>query len=706
VFGIKKEVKDLGLPKEQSKIIINNTYNSELLLDNNYRVVAKEAFKGNADAYTVVDKLASDIARLDYKVFKVSYNKQGEADKEYVNDHPFLELIKKPNNDQGKYEYMYSLVMYFILSGQMFQKRVVSGGEPTRLFVLRPDTMGMLLAKSKQTGWYFEYNGQQTNYKYDEISYIRIPDPIDPYRGFSPLRACAYAIDGNNVTNKWNFSMIKNGARPSGILSTDQTLSDVQIKRLKSLLKGFWSGVFNAGKGQVLDGGMRWNQMSLSSKDMDGIEYHKLNSRKIAQVLQIPNQLLGFPDSATYANYAEANKAYTEGALLNMAQRIVDEWNNWLMPLYGDNIFIEINKDNIEALQENRNELSDRTIKQYDSGIIMRGEARQKLGYSEMEEDSVYKLTTSDVFYNPNTNKFIVPMLGIGDPNADDAKSMDSIINDVKETLLQVELKKKELKATLQTNVIISVLNSLDSEELHEDVKDYYYALIAEEGIRVFTDILEVDQTYSMSERINKYIEEDVLKNCTAIVDETLREKLSLQLLEGSEANETIAELKARIEKVFEEQYFISDVPNHAEVIARTEALSASSIANFDAYTESGVVEELEWLTAIDGRERDWHNTMHGQIVKLGDNFISGQGNKMKYPRQSGLPANEVIQCRCAVRAIVTGQKDKYDTIEKKNELWQSQDDEAMKYVEPMLENYDKAFHKQMDNVLNALDNI
>jgi phage portal protein BeeE len=54
----------------------------------------------------------------------------------------------------------------------------------------------------------------------EEISYLKLPDPTNEFLGFSPLRAAAYNIDGNNASDKWNFSMIKNGARPSGILKT------------------------------------------------------------------------------------------------------------------------------------------------------------------------------------------------------------------------------------------------------------------------------------------------------------------------------------------------------------------------------------------------------------------------------------------------------------------------------------------------------
>ena len=81
MFGIsKKDKKDLGKSPEQSHIIISQTYESQLLLDEMYYTVAKEAFKGNPDGFAVVDKICNAVAKLDYKVCKKFKN--GKIDEE------------------------------------------------------------------------------------------------------------------------------------------------------------------------------------------------------------------------------------------------------------------------------------------------------------------------------------------------------------------------------------------------------------------------------------------------------------------------------------------------------------------------------------------------------------------------------------------------------------------------------------------------
>ena len=693
IFKRKKRIekKDIGRSDEQSKIIIGQEYESEMMLNGNYTTIAKDAFIGNPDGFAVVDRVATAVAKLEYVV----YEENAKGEKEYLPNHPALELLKRPNLERGQFEYVYELVMFMLLSGKMFQKKMCVANVPQKLYACSPHDMGFYLGKNKQLGWVFDYNGEKRYYKKDEISYLKFPHPLNEFDGLSPLQSAAYSIDGNNASDKWNFSMIKNGARPSGILKTSQVLSEPNWKRLVNMLKG-WMGVYNANKGVILDGGLEWQQLSLSQKDMDNYNYTKLNSRKIAQVLGVPVALID-PDAQTYANYKEANKAFHIDRVIPFASRMVDEWNNWLMPAYGENVFLEIDLRKIDALKEDEEKTTDISRKDYDSGIITRAEARIARGMNYSEEDEVYKVGLQDVFINEDGN-IIIPAMSMNSNN-EDKKSVKSIFDNIEHML-----KKKENKGTLSASIILNALNSLDYEELHSDVEELYYTLIAEEGTRVMSSVLELDKSFDVSKKATEYIEENVLQNCETILDETLREKIKVQMVEGSKNNETLAQIKSRIENVFEEQYFLQSYPNQLEVIARTEALTASSVATQDAYIQSEVVLEQEWITTLDGREREWHDTLNGQSTRLNEYFVNEKG-KLKFPRDPSASADNVIQCRCSTIPIVEGSKQIYDTIEKKEELWKTQDEEAMKYVDDMKENYDKAFRTQLDNVLKALDN-
>lgn len=97
-------------------------------------------------------------------------------------------------------------------------------------------------------------------------------------------------------------------------------------------------------------------------------------------------------------------------------------------------------------------------------------------------------------------------------------------------------------------------------------------------------------------------------------------------------------------------------VKYRSEVIARTEALRAVHLANREMYRQAFDSGDLdpslitrEWNTAKDERVRSSHATMHGQQRGFEDAFVSGDGNKLRFPGDPEAPAEDTIQCRCSV---------------------------------------------------------
>lgn len=97
-----------------------------------------------------------------------------------------------------------------------------------------------------------------------------------------------------------------------------------------------------------------------------------------------------------------------------------------------------------------------------------------------------------------------------------------------------------------------------------------------------------------------------------------------------------------------------------SEVIARTEALrSVHEGANqaFLQAIENGNIDAdsltQTWHTARDARVRDSHVFMNGQQQPFGEPFLSGNGNRLRFPGDILAPASDTIQCRCAVSTRV-----------------------------------------------------
>ncbi|MFC6464963.1 phage minor head protein [Marinilactibacillus sp. GCM10026970] len=91
--------------------------------------------------------------------------------------------------------------------------------------------------------------------------------------------------------------------------------------------------------------------------------------------------------------------------------------------------------------------------------------------------------------------------------------------------------------------------------------------------------------------------------------------------------------------------------------IARTEGGRVQSTAKQRSYTEvkeKGVNLKKKWLSTIDNKTRDTHQTLDGQVVEVDEEFESSSGAKAEGPRLFGV-ASEDIHCRCTTIAEVEG---------------------------------------------------
>lgn len=91
---------------------------------------------------------------------------------------------------------------------------------------------------------------------------------------------------------------------------------------------------------------------------------------------------------------------------------------------------------------------------------------------------------------------------------------------------------------------------------------------------------------------------------------------------------------------------------------ARTMVTGAENAGRHDSYTTleaNGVILEKEWLSAHDGRTRDWHTTLDGQSVANDEPFIDGNGNELMYPGDPDADPETVYNCRCSMRANIKG---------------------------------------------------
>ena len=226
-----------------------------------------------------------------------------------------------------------------------------------------------------------------------KVKHTKLFNPLNDYYGMSPISACSVDIDQHNLANKHNVNLLQNGARPSGAVifkPKDETgghvqLSDVQRDQLVNDINQRFSGTGNAGKPMLLEGDFDWKEMGLSPKDMDFIQLKNMSAKDIALVYGVPSQLIGIPDAQTYSNFSEAKLALYNETIIPLLDRFQSDLNEWLSPMFGDDLELRYDIDSIPAMAEQRRRVFESVTQGVQNGILTRNEAREQLGYETID---------------------------------------------------------------------------------------------------------------------------------------------------------------------------------------------------------------------------------------------------------------------------------------------------------------------------------
>jgi HK97 family phage portal protein len=117
-----------------------------------------------------------------------------------------------------------------------------------------------------------------------------------------------------------------------------------------------FSGNNNAGRPMLLEGGLKWQSMSMTPADMDFAALKSAAARDIALAFGVPPMLLGLPGDSTYSNYKEANKALWRLTLLPLADKLLSAISEGLVTWFPD-VALKVDLDRIPALAEDRQAL-------------------------------------------------------------------------------------------------------------------------------------------------------------------------------------------------------------------------------------------------------------------------------------------------------------------------------------------------------------
>jgi hypothetical protein len=248
------------------------------------------------------------------------------------------------------------------------------------------------------------------------------------------LRAGLRSLTTNNEAVQTGVKYLQNQTA-RGILTSDEgDINEVQAQQLKDKFRKNFQGADNAGDIIITPKKLSWVNFGLNASDVSLIEQYNASIKDLCNIYAVPVQLLNNTESSTYNNMKEAKKALYQNAVIPELNKIRDELNRWLVPKFGDKLFIDFDYSAIPELQEENEKVVDQLSKAW---WVTPNEKRRVMNYGVDEN------TALDSYYIPaNLIPMEAPEMDIPDPILpDDNIDIEEEKRMIKEALWNIEVK-------------------------------------------------------------------------------------------------------------------------------------------------------------------------------------------------------------------------------------------------------------------------
>lgn len=151
--------------------------------------------------------------------------------------------------------------------------------------------------------------------------------------GLSPVSYARVSLNIAVSTDEVAANTYRNGMRPSGVVSTEKTLSPEQRAQEREWISKMAGGVKNSGGLLVFEAGYKYQQMSMNPVDAQMLENRAFNVEDICRWFRVPPYLVGHTEKSTSwgTGLEQQNIAFATYTLRPYLSRIESAVRKWLI---------------------------------------------------------------------------------------------------------------------------------------------------------------------------------------------------------------------------------------------------------------------------------------------------------------------------------------------------------------------------------------
>jgi HK97 family phage portal protein len=303
--------------------------------------------------FSIVHRTSNATSAVDWRLWRKSPDQRrrfGPVDdrRVEVTRHAALDLLNNPNPFMTRQALFESVQQHVDLVGEgpIVIHRDRRSSLPLELWPVRPDRIDPIPGGDFLAGYIYRgFNGEQVPLGVEDVIFLKMPNPLDPYRGLGPVQAAMVDLDSARYSAEWNRNFFVNSAEPGGIIEVPGRLSDDEFNELTERWREQHQGVAQAHRVAVLEQGS-WKDRSMSQRDMQFVQLRGLSREVIREAFGIHGHMLGNSQDVNKANAEAGEISFARWLVKPRVERIKQAINHRLLPMF-DATGLEFDHDRV-----------------------------------------------------------------------------------------------------------------------------------------------------------------------------------------------------------------------------------------------------------------------------------------------------------------------------------------------------------------------
>ena len=323
--------------------------------------------------------LSESVAQLPMYVCE----KEKNGDKIIRSDHAMYKLVHdEPNPYMTQFNWTQKCMYDLCVNGNSYVQIIRNQqGKPVELMPL--DHQNITIKILEGIIYYSDAGTGQTIDMFDMLHFKTMSK--DGIVGLSPIDTLANTISNGLGLLEYSNSYFRNGAKVSGVLQTDASLSQESVDRLRNSFNMNYSSIGDSNKTLVLEEGLKFNAISLSNEASQFLSAREFSIAEIARCFSLPPHLLRDLSKSSFNNIQEQSREFVQFSLMPYIRIFETELTRKLFS-NGEKgkLFIEINTNSL--LRGNPQERAEYYRTMLNIGALSVNEIRRKENMNSVDE--------------------------------------------------------------------------------------------------------------------------------------------------------------------------------------------------------------------------------------------------------------------------------------------------------------------------------